>query len=76
MRLMVYNLVLSAILIISSFAASVAAPLSGGIDERQKKEKVQVVVVEKRDRDEKKNGGKTGSDGKEQRSRDMTHSRS
>lgn len=67
MRLKVYNLTLSAMLIISLGGFS----LAGGLDQKQKKEKVQVLMVEKRDREEKKDAEKPRDD-KRQRPRNGT----
>jgi hypothetical protein len=45
--------------------------LAGGLDQKQKKEKVQVLMVEKRDREEKKDAEKPRDD-KRQRPRNGT----
>jgi hypothetical protein len=69
MRLRVYNLVLGAILIISLCGFS----LAGEPEQKQKKEKVRVLVVEKRDRYEKKEAEKPRDD-KQQRPRNESRS--
>ncbi|HWP43621.1 MAG TPA: hypothetical protein VNO14_10330 [Blastocatellia bacterium] len=75
MRIRVYSLILSAMLIVSIWGAGLAHPLSGASGREQKKEKVQLVVVEKREREEKKGSEKSGSGSKEQRPRNGGRSR-
>jgi hypothetical protein len=74
MRLRVYNLVLGVILVISISGAGLARPQSGESGQRQKKEKVRIVVVEKRDRNVK-SSETPQRDGKKQRPREEGHSR-